>query len=130
MTHQTLVVIFIVAFVLEFGAFGMQRATLLLSREASVSYEHTVALLPKWFPAVWLLRIVKWGALLYIAISWNWWIALGLLIANFVLSAVLPIPYSLYASTFRKRIIQIKRENTDAGEYLDQVLQSSRLYGI
>lgn len=129
MSYQIILVVFIVAFVLEFTAFGMQRATLLLSREASVPYKHAAALLPKWFPAVWLLRVIKWGALLYIATSWSWWFALALFIGDFLLSAILPIPYSLYASTFRKRINQIKCENEDVGEYLEQIFYSSRLYG-
>lgn len=130
MTHQTLIVIFIIAFALLFGAFGMQRATLLLSREASIPYQHAAALLPRWYAVVvWILRIVKWSILLYIVISWSWWIALAIFIGDFVLSTVLPIPYSLYASTFRKRIAQIKRDDADFGEYLEHIFESSQIYG-
>jgi hypothetical protein len=130
MTHQTLIVVFIIAFLLLFAAFGMQRATLLLSREASIPYQHAAALLPRWYATVvWLLRFVKWSLLLYIAISWSWWIALAIFFGDFLLSTVLPIPYSFYAPIFRKRIAQIKREDMDVGEYLEQVFQSSRMYG-
>lgn len=129
MSYKILLVVFIVTFVLEFAAFGMQRATLLLSREASIPYQHAAALLPKWFPVVWLLRVIKWGVLIYIATSLSWWFALALFIGDFLLSAILPIPYNLYAPTFRKRINQIKCENEAAGEYLEQIFHSSQLNG-
>jgi hypothetical protein len=55
MSHQTLVVAFAVLFLVNFAAFGMQRATLLMSREAGVPSQISALLLPSWFPAVWLV---------------------------------------------------------------------------
>jgi len=129
MNHQLLIGVFGVVFVLEFAAFGMQRATLLISREAGVPYQITKWLLPVWFPAVWVLRITKWGTLLFIAFSWSWGFAAALLLADVVLSAVLPIPYSLYVPSFRKRIAQIKRYDEGAGENLERILNSSKIHG-
>ena len=93
MSHQTLLISFAVCFLLEFGAFGMQRATLLMSREADVPPQIGAMLLPSWFPAVWLVRICKWAVLLAIAFTWSWGAGIGLLVADVVLSSFLPIPY-------------------------------------
>lgn len=127
MNHQILIVIFVAAFMLEFAAFGMQRATLLLSREAEIPYQVVAALLPYWFPAVWVLRITKWGVLIGIAFSWSWGVAIGLLIADSFLAAVLPIPYGMYVPSFRKRIEQIKQIDFESGEFLERVLNASKI---
>ena len=128
MNHQVLIVIFVAAFMLEFAAFGMQRAILLLSREAEIPYQVAAALLPFWFPAVWVLRITKWGALIVIAFSWSWAVAIGLLFADFVLSTVLPIPYGMYTPSFRRRIEQIKQKDFESGEFLERVLNASKTH--
>lgn len=129
MNHQILVAMFVGLFLAEFAAFGMQRATLLMSREASVPYQVAALILPTWFPAVWLVRIAKWGALLLIAFSWSWGIAAGLLVADFILSAVLPIPYHAYIPSFRKRIAQIKAQDAEAGAGLEAMLNASKIHG-
>ena len=72
MSHQTLLTIFVVCFLLEFAAFGMQRATLLMSGEANVPHQIGAMLLPSWFPIVWLARIGKWGVLFAVAVIWSW----------------------------------------------------------
>ena len=71
-----------------FAAFGMKRATLLLSREAEVSSQVTAMLLPAWYPAVWLPRVAKWALLLYVALSWSWWVAIVLAILDLVLYCI------------------------------------------
>jgi hypothetical protein len=127
MSHEAMLISFVLLAVLLFAAFGMQRATLLLSREANTSSQATAMLLPAWFPAVWLPRIAKWALLLYIAFSWSWWVALGLLIGELVLSAVLPIPYRLYVPTFRRRIGRLRRTNAELAKALDALLSASKL---
>ena len=129
MSHEALIAVFVAVFLLEFAAFGMQRTTLLLSREAGVPYQVAAALLPTWFPAVWVLRITKWGTLLFIAFSWSWGIAAMLFVADCILSAVLPIPYAAYVPNFRKRITEIKLQDTEAGEYLEHMLNTSKILG-
>ncbi len=129
MSHQFLLAVFVVTFSLEFAAFGMQRATLLISREAEVPYQVAAALLPSWFPATWILRIAKWGSLLAITFTWSWGTAGGLLVADFILSAILPIPYGAYMPIFVKRAAKIKNENAKAGELLEQILGASKIRG-
>lgn len=122
-----LIAAFVVLSLIEFAAFGMQRATLLMSRETGVSSQISALLLPSWFPAMWLVIIAKWGTLLLIGFSWNWWVAVSLAVADFVLSSVLPIPYSVYVPSFRKRVAQYKSSNTEVGAVLEAMLDASKL---
>jgi len=119
--------LFIALAMLTFGAFGMQRTTLLLAREANTSSKATAMLLPAWFPLVWLLRLAKWGLLIYIAVSWSWWVALGLLAAELILSAVLPIPHRLHLRLFRRRVEQLKIQHEGLGSSLEALLDASQL---
>ncbi len=128
MSHQTLLITFAVCFLLEFSAFGMQRATLTLSREADVSPQIGAMLLPSWFPTVWLVRICKWGVLIAVAFIWSLGVAIGLLVADVVLSSILPIPYSAYTPFFRKRISQIKQLDIVAGTALEEMLNASKIH--
>lgn len=127
MTQEIMLVLFIALAVLMFGAFGMQRTTLLLAREANTSSKATAMLLPAWFSIVWLPRLAKWGLLFYIAYSWSWWVALGLLAAELLLSAVLPIPHRLYLSVFRRRIEQLRGEHSNLANSLESLLNASQL---
>ena len=127
MTHGTMLWLFVALAALMFGAFGMQRTTLLLAREANTSSKATAMLLPAWFPLVWLPRSAKWGLLIYIAISWSWWVALGLLVTEVVLSAVLPIPHRLHLRLFRRRVEWLKIQHTGLGNSLEALLDASQL---
>jgi hypothetical protein len=73
--------------------------------------------------------IAKWGTLLLIGLSWSWWVAVGLVVADFVLSAVLPIPYSVYVPSFRKRAAQHKSSNPEVGIALEAMLDASKIHG-
>ena len=127
MTHEMMLVLFIALAAIMFFAFGMQRTTLLLAREANTSNKATAMLLPKWFPAVWLPRIAKWALLLYIAVFWSWWVALGLFAVEAFLSAVLPIPHRFHLGLFRKRVEQLKLEHAGLGASLEELLNASTL---
>src|SRR5436190_489643 len=107
----------------------MQRTTLLISREAGLPSKIGALLLPGWFPVVWLPRITKWLALLYVALSWSWLLAIGLLVADTVLSAVLPIPYRAYVPSFRRRIAEIKHSSPETAAALEAMLNASTLHG-
>ena len=92
-----------------FYLFGMQRATLLISRTSDVEWKSGGALLlPEWYPLTWIVVIARWVILIAMALYWRWDVALWLLIGSFVLSAVLPIPYSVYGGVFRNRVSKIK----------------------
>lgn len=127
MNHQVFIAAFVGLFLASFAAFGMQRAILLMSRKAGIPYKIAALLLPVWFPTVWMVIIAKWCSLLVIALSWSWGIATSLLVADFILSAVLPIPYHIYIPSFRKRIAQIRSQDPDTGAELEAMLNSSKM---
>jgi hypothetical protein len=127
MGHEELILSYLSLTLAMFAAFGMQRTSLLLSREANVSKKVTAELMPLWFPVVWLPRVAKWALLGYIAISWGWWPAFGLLCTEIVLALRLPIPYRLYVPAFRRRIEQIRKTDPELAYSLEAILDASKL---
>ncbi|NLA48704.1 MAG: hypothetical protein GX876_04500 [Bacteroidales bacterium] len=89
-----LVIAFIISWIIEFYLFGMQRASLKISRHNNMEWrgirEH---LLPNWYPLTWIVRIAKYGLLVAILIVLNWKLAIGLLVIGSILSIIIPIPY-------------------------------------
>lgn len=94
-----------VIWVIHFWLFGLQRITLKISRKNEVEWrgcgEH---LLPKWYPITWLVIIGQWLLILAMAIFADWRYALGLAIIGYVLSTIVPIPYTSYKRILQKRI--------------------------
>lgn len=127
--HKTLIITFAIIFIVEFVAYGMQRAILEMSREAGLPYQVAAIMLPSWYPAVWILRIAKWAVLIFIAFTWSWIVAGGLLFADFVTSSILPIPYQAYVSSYQKRIDQVKHIDHETGQLLESMLNGSKIYG-
>lgn len=110
----------------QFWLFGMQRATLLISRNAGIEWKGGGEfLLPSWYPVTWLIIISKWGLLFAMAILWSWKIALGLMITGYILSIILPIQYSMYKGILKKRINQIQLEDDELAQQLLGMLDSS-----
>lgn len=129
MSHQTLLTVYVVLFIIVFAAFGMQRATLLISRESGLPLKQLATLLlPSWFPFIWLPRIAKWVVLVLIGFYWSWWVALEVLGADLLLSSILPIPYTIHARSFRKRVERMRLVDPDAAASLEGILAGSRLY--
>ncbi|MEO5368518.1 MAG: hypothetical protein H7833_00420 [Magnetococcus sp. DMHC-1] len=122
--HDELVVIYVVISVIKFYTLGMQRTILLISRKADYPYKIMAILLPTWFPMVWGIIISRWIILCIIAIYWSWLIAAGILIVNFALDVLLPIPYHIYIPIFRKRLIKVKKSDPDVGSLLEHGLES------
>ena len=127
--HNLLIVTFVVVFIIEFVAYGMQRTVLLMSRESGLPYQIAETILPSWYPAVWLLRIAKWGILIFIVLSWSWIIAVGLLIADVIAPSVLPIPYFLYIPSFRRKLEGIKKIDYQSSQVLEAMLNEFNIHG-
>lgn len=127
MTHTALLWSFAVLTAITFGAFGMQRTTLLLAREADVPSGMTAAMLPAWFPLVWIPRIAKWGLVLYVGITWSWLMCVGLLATDFVVSSFAPIPHRAFIPAFRKRIKQLMDTDPLLSWKLNDLLNASQL---
>lgn len=116
--------IILVVWLVEFYFFGMQRATIKISREGEVDWKLLgVKLLPPWYSVVWFFRITKWFLLTLIIWFLNWKIGLAILITMFVLSIITPIPYKLlYSKLFLHRIDQLYLENPETASLLLELL--------
>jgi len=125
---DTLLIAFAVIWIINFALFGMQRATLLISRRAGIEWRGGgEILLPSWYPVTWAVIICKWGLLVAMAIFCNWRYALCLAIGGYFLSIVLPIPYSVYKGIFRKRVNQLMQQNPTMAMQLQRMLSSSKI---
>ncbi|MDA0195279.1 MAG: hypothetical protein O2951_09575 [Bacteroidetes bacterium] len=122
-----LVIAFIISWIIEFYLFGMQRASLRISRHNNVEWRGIgEQLLPKWYPLTWIVRIAKYGLLVAILIVLDWKLAIGLLVIGFILSTIIPIPYRpLYKKTFRKKVEKIKSIDKEAGQLFTAMLDNT-----
>ena len=122
-----LVMAFTSLWTIEFYLFGMQRASLRISRHNNVEWKGIgEQLLPNWYPLTWIVRIAKYGLLGAILILLGWKLAAGLLVIDFVLSLIIPVPYRLlYKRTFRKKAEKIKSIDEEAGQLFTEMLDNT-----
>jgi ABC-type multidrug transport system fused ATPase/permease subunit len=122
-----LVIAFIISWIIELYLFGMQRASLKISRHNNVEWKGIgEQLLPNWYPLTWIAKIAKYGLFVAILIVIDWKLAIGLLIISFILSTILPIPYRLlYKKTFRKKVEKIKSIDQEAGQFFTKMLDNA-----
>jgi hypothetical protein len=122
-----LVMAFTILWTIEFYLFGMQRASLRISRHNNVEWKGIgEQLLPNWYPLTWIVRIAKYGLLGAILILLGWKLAAGLLVIDFVLSLIIPVPYRLlYKRTFRKKVEKIKSIDEEAGQLFTEMLDNT-----
>jgi|CZCB01.1.fsa_nt_gi hypothetical protein len=122
-----LVIAFIISWIIELYLFGMQRASLKISRHNNVEWKGIgEQLLPNWYPLTWIAKIAKYGLFVAILIVIDWKPAIGLLIISFILSTILPIPYRLlYKKTFRKKVEKIKSIDQEAGQFFTKMLDNA-----
>lgn len=74
-----LIAVYVAVWIVEFGLFGMQRASLLISRSAGIEWRGGgELLLPPWFPLTWGAIASKWILLLAMAIKGRWGLAIVL----------------------------------------------------
>ena len=122
-----LIIAFIIIWFIEFYLFGMQRASLKISRHNNVEWRgFGEQLLPTWYPLTWIVRISKYGLLvaILIVIGWKW--AVGLLVISFIISTIIPIPYRLlYRKTFRRRVERINSIDTETGVLFKEMLDNA-----
>lgn len=112
---------FVLIWLVEFVLFGMQRASLLISRKAGYLWKGGGQyLLPRWYRITWIVIGGKWVLLIAMAIVLDWKLALGLAVCSYLLSLMLPIPYGAYKGIFRKRVSEIRRVDPDLANTLQQ----------
>lgn len=118
--------IYCVVWIVKFALFGMQRASLLISRNAGIEWHGGgKLLLPTWYPLSWLVIIASWGLLIAIALFWSWKLAIALWIGSYLLGIIVPIPYSAYKGVFQRRIDQVMHQNPVIGIQLKEMLDNS-----
>jgi ABC-type multidrug transport system fused ATPase/permease subunit len=124
---QPLVLIFIITWLIEFYLFGMQRASLIISRNSNVEWRgYGEYLLPKWYPLTWIVRIVKYCLLVTILIVINWKLAISLFIIDLIASVIIPIPYKfLYSRTFRNHVKNITKTDPELGNIFNEMLNKA-----
>lgn len=122
-----LVIAFVISWIIEFYLFGMQRASLKISRHNNVEWRGIgEQLLPNWYPLTWIVRIAKYGLLVAILIVIDWKLAVGLLVISFIVSTIIPIPYRLlYKKAFRKKVEKIKAIDQEAGQLFTEMLNNT-----
>jgi len=122
-----LVLLFIIIWIIEFYLFGMQRASLLISRQNDNEWKGVGDfLLPKWYSLTWIIRILKYAILLIIFIISNWKLTLILFLSDLLLVTIIPIPYkTFYKKIFRNRVNAITKENIELGEFYSNMLDKS-----
>lgn len=110
--ETTIYATFILIGIIEIYFFGMQRFSLLISRELEIDPKlGRKLMLPDWFSLNILLSITKYGIFFYSLYAFDWKIALGLFALIFLISAIVPIPYkflytSIFSKTLEKRMFQ------------------------
>ncbi len=117
---------FAVIWIINFALFSMQRATLLISRKAGFEWRGGgELLLPSWYPVTWVVIISKWCLLIAMAIYFDWKYAIGLAVGGYLLSVVLPIPYSAYKGVFRRRVNQLMNQDPTVAAQLQKMLDEA-----
>lgn len=117
---------FAVIWIVHFALFGMQRATLLISRSAGIEWRGGgELLLPRWYPLTWIVIVGKWCLLVVMAIFWDWKFALGLAVGGYVLSVIVPIPYQIYKGIFRRRVGELMRQDPEVASQLQHMLEGA-----
>lgn len=120
-------ILFIIIWVIEFYLYGMQRASLMISRHNNVKWRGTgEQLLPNWYPITWLIRFLKYGLLIIILITLGWKLSIALLVLGFIMATVIPIPYrTLYKNIFRKKVNKIRAIDQEAGQFFTEMLNKT-----
>lgn len=120
------VIIFLVVWIIEFYLFGLQRASLLITRESDLDYStYGPLLLPDWYPITWIFRIGKYILLVVILfINWRW--SIGLFLIQFLASLVIPIPYKfLYSDIFRNKLHKLRMTNMNSSMACEFMLKKA-----
>jgi hypothetical protein len=99
MSQQSLIYLYIVFFVITFFLFAIQRTALLIARSLG-EYQLSKAMLPRWFPIAWIFILGKYVIAFMIGYEYNVLYAIGLVVSDYVLSVILPMPHRTIAKMF------------------------------
>lgn len=118
---------FTIAAAVEMYFFLMQRVPLSLSREHGIDNQVCRFMLPSWYGFVWISKIAKWIFIVLIWQNFGWVPAVLCVILPYVLSAVLPIPFTHFANIMEKRLaLESVGPNAEIAATLMEALKVSR----
>ena len=118
---------FAVTAAVEIYFFLMQRIPLSLGREHGIESRVCRFMLPSWYRLVWISKIGKWIFIVLIWRSSGWLPAILCAVVPFVLSGVLPIPFTHFANIMEKRLaLQSVGPNAEIAATLMEALRASR----
>jgi hypothetical protein len=84
-------------------------------------------MLPTWYSLVWISKIGKWVLIVLIWRSFGWLPAILCAAVPYVLSAVLPIPFTHFANMMEKRLErELVGPNNEVATVLVEALRASR----
>ncbi len=118
---------FAVAAAAEMYFFLMQRVPLSVSRENGIDPRIARSMLPPWYGLVWLFKVAKWVSIVLIWQVFGWVMAVACIAIPFILSAVLPVPFSHFANILEKHLHrELVGGNPEVAGHLLAALKSSR----
>ena len=114
---------FAFAALVELYFFMMQRSALEICRASGTDSRQGRLMLPLWYSLLWPARIAKWASIIQIGLWHGWVPAVGLLLATFVFSIIVPIPHQQFIPVFRKKLAKELGSGVQSQQY-------ARLYGL
>jgi len=105
--------VFIIIALVNFYFFGMQRAAMIISRNASGDSRFVTVLLPDKFFLVRLITLAKYIILILMLLFYSWQTGLLCFGADCLAFILIPIPYRLlYSRVFTARVIRIFKSSS------------------
>ena len=118
---------FVAAAAVEMYFFLMQRVPLSVGREHGIESRICRFMLPSWYWIAWIFKIVKWVLIVLLWRSFGWLPAILCAAIPFILSAVLPIPFTHFANMMEKRLEgELVGPNAEIAVHLIKALRASR----
>jgi len=119
---------FIVAASVEIYFFLMQRVPLSVGREHDIDSRICRFMLPNWYSAVWLAKIGKWVFIVLIWHNHGWIPAILCVVIPFLLSSVLPIPFTHFSNMMERRLKhELIGPNNEIAQLLLEALKDCRV---
>lgn len=123
--YISIIVLFVILWIINFYFFGMQRAVLMIRRVNDIPKNVADFFLPNYYALHWLVSILKWIVII-VSFKTGWVLPVAFIVVGTLLQSVLPIPYrSWYYGVFQKRIDLVKAQNKARGETLEELLRNA-----
>jgi hypothetical protein len=96
----------------ELYFFFMQRSALEVCRARDLPHSARFFIMPSYYRIAWGFIIGKWVALVALLINGQWWVAVLIFVASYIVSSVAPVPHGAFFEIFYREL----DENTTAAE--------------